>query len=62
MNPLYNSMNGNDMIKRFNDFKKNFSGDPQRKVQELLNSGRISQEQYNRAVQQAQSLRRMFGI
>lgn len=39
-----------DFINRFNQFKQNFqqSGiDPKQKVQELLNSGQMSQEQFN---------------
>ena len=62
-NPLYNSMqNNNNLIQRFNEFRKNFSGNPQQQVQQLLNSGKVSQEQYNRAVQMANNMRRMFGI
>ncbi len=62
-NPLYNSMqNNNNLIQRFNEFRKNFSGNPQQQVQQLLNSGKVSQEQYNRAVQMANNMRRMLGI
>jgi hypothetical protein len=39
-----------------------FKGDPQQQVQQLLNSGRISQEQYNAAVQKAQTLAKMMGM
>lgn len=38
---------------RFRQFKQMFSGDPKQQVQQLLNSGRVSQEQYNNAVQMA---------
>jgi hypothetical protein len=34
-------------------FKQNFHGDAQAQVQQMLNSGRISQADYNRAVQLA---------
>ena len=62
-NPLYNSMNTqNNFIQKFNEFRKNFSGNPQQQVQQLLNSGKVSQEQYNRAVQMANNMRRMLGI
>lgn len=59
MNPLYNQINrtsGNDFITRFNQFRQTINGDPRAQVQSLLNSGRVSQEQYNMAVQQANQL------
>lgn len=52
-NPLYSQMNQNNLIAQFNQFKRTFNGNPQQKVQELLNSGKISQAQYNQAVQMA---------
>jgi hypothetical protein len=64
MNPLYQQMNqgGNDIVSRFRQFQQMFKGDPQQQVQQLLNSGRISQEQYNAAVQKAQTLAKMMGM
>lgn len=58
MNPLYeqfNRPNGqmNDMMSRFQQFKRSFNGDPQQIVQQMLNSGRITQDQFNRAAQMA---------
>lgn len=63
MNPLYNEMQSNNgnMLQRFRQFRQNFKGDPQQQVQQLLNSGRVSQSQYNQAVQIAQQFQRMFG-
>lgn len=63
MNPLYNEMQNNNgnMLQRFQQFRQNFKGDPQQQVQQLLNSGRVSQSQYNQAVQMAQQFQRMFG-
>ena len=59
-NPLYQmynpNMNNNSLITQFQNFKKNFKGNPQQQVQALLNSGRVSQAQYNRAVQMANQL------
>jgi len=49
-------------MQRFMQFKQNFKGNPQEQVQQLLNSGRITQEQYNAAVQKAQMLQKMFGM
>lgn len=64
MNPLYNEMQSNNgnMLQRFQQFRQNFKGDPQQQVQQLLNSGKVSQQQYNQAVQMAQQFQRMFGI
>jgi len=49
-------------MQRFMQFKQNFKGNPQEQVQQLLNSGRITQEQYNAAVQKAQMLQKMLGM
>ena len=66
MNPLYNEMGNNNVpnnfMSRFNQFRQNFKGNPQEQVQQMLNSGKVSQADYNRAVQLAQQFQRMFGI
>ena len=62
-NPIFNAMNGggnDNIVQRFMQFKKTFNGDPQQQVQQLLNSGRISQAQYDNAVKMAQQLQRMI--
>lgn len=62
-NQLYNSMNQpNNILQQFQQFRQNFKGDPQQTIQQLLNSGRITQQQYNQAVQTAQQLSRMMGM
>lgn len=56
MNSLFSVLGGNDLapiVKQFQQFKNSFSGDPQKQVQSLLSSGRVSQAQYDRAVQLA---------
>lgn len=64
-NPLF-TMLGTQMpqqmqiIQQFNQFRNSFQGNPQEQVQALLNSGKISQAQYNDAVQKAQQLRAMI--
>lgn len=65
-NPLFGMMGGNQpqmngLMQRFQQFKQAFTGDPKQRVQDLLNSGRISQQQYNQAVQMAQQLQRIMG-
>lgn len=64
MNPFYtpqqpmqqNGPFGNmfDMINRFNAFRSEFQGDPRQKVQEMLNSGQMSQQQFNQLSAMAQ--------
>lgn len=63
-NPLYQQMTGGpsgNVLQRFQQFAQMFRGDPRQQVQQLLNSGRVSQAQYNQAVQMAQQLQRMIG-
>ena len=48
------------MIQRFLQFRQNFSGDPKTQIQQMLNSGQITQSQYNQAVQMAQQLQSML--
>lgn len=61
--PLFNALNPtNGLLQRFQQFQRTFQGDPRQQVQQLLNSGKVSQQQYNAAVQQAQQLARMLGI
>ena len=49
-------MNQNNFMTRFNQFRQMFSGDPRQQIQQMMNSGKISQAQYNNAVQQANQL------
>lgn len=66
MNPLYQQMGPqmpqNNMIQRFMQFRQQFRGNPQEQVQQLLNSGRVTQADYDRAVQMANSLRSMLNM
>lgn len=71
MNPLYeqlqkNHQNGSsfgnisNMFRQIQEMKR--SGiDPNQKIQEMLNSGQITQEQYNQAAAKAQQLRQLLG-
>lgn len=62
-NQLFNQFgNQNPFISQFNEFRKNFTGNPQEQIQQMLNSGRITQAQYNQAVQRANALKSMFGM
>lgn len=65
MNPLYQSMMKKtqpDIVRQFNQFRQNFKGNPQEQVQSLLNSGKITQAQYNEAVRKANMIKGMFGM
>lgn len=57
-NPMFWNMN--NLMQRFNQFKNTFSGNPQQKVQQLLNSGQMSQEQFNQLKQMAEQMQRMM--
>lgn len=48
------------LLTQFQHFQRTFRGDPRAQVQQMLNSGKISQEQYNQAVQTANQLMRMI--
>ena len=49
-----------NMFMQFMNFQNSFRGNPQQMVQQMLNSGRISQEQYQQAVQMANQFSQMF--
>lgn len=62
-NPLYRQMaqGGSDMggfFQRLNQLKQTFKGDPMQTVQQMLNSGKITQAQYDQAVKRAQDIMR----
>lgn len=55
-------MNGmQNMFQRFQQFQQTFRGNPNQQIQQLLNSGKVNQSQYNQAVQMAQQFKQMFG-
>ena len=61
-NPLFNQAGlPNNLMQRFQQFQQMFRGDPRQQIQQMLNSGKVSQAQYNQAVQMAQQLQRMIG-
>ena len=61
-NSLYQQMHGfntNNFMKQLNDLKAK-GGDPNQIIQNMLNSGKITQAQYNMAVQRAQQIMQML--
>lgn len=68
MFPLFGqNQNGNvfnnpiQMIQQFNQFRQTFQGDPKQQVQNLLNSGQMSQEQFNQLSSMAQVFQQLIG-
>lgn len=49
-----------DMLSRFQQFKQNFNGDPKTQVQQLLDSGQMSQQQFNKLSQMATQFQQML--
>ena len=60
MGPQNNLGQMGNIVRQFQQFRQTFQGDPRQQVQSLLNSGRVSQDQYNRAVQMANQLQKMI--
>ena len=63
-NNIYNQLNGNQgnnpMIERIKQFRNGFSGDPKQIIQNMVNTGRISQSQLNQYAQQADQIYKMM--
>lgn len=67
-NPLFDAMGKNGqpqngiggMISAFQQFKAAFSGNPEEQVQQLLNSGQMTQAQYNQLAQMASGLMKVL--
>lgn len=62
-NPLYDQfgrVNTDDIMNRFRQFQQTFKGDPRQMIQNMLNSGQITQEQFNRASQMANEMMRFM--
>lgn len=63
-NPLFQQYgnqlpsNYQNMMQKFKQFQQAFHGNPQQMVQQMLNSGRITQEQFNNAAQIANQMMR----
>lgn len=62
-NPMFQQygFNQNNFLQRLNQLKSQ-GGDPNQMIQSMLNSGRVSQAQYNQAVQKAQQIQQMLSL
>lgn len=58
MNP--NMANFMNLLNQFRQFKSSFTGDPRQQVQQLLNSGQMSQAQLNQLVQMANQFQNLL--
>ena len=63
-NQLFNMLGNNNpmsgLLSRFQQFKNAFSGDPRQVVQGLLNSGQMSQQQFNQLQQMASQFQKLL--
>ena len=70
MNPIFNAFKNNtannpmnnfsNFIDQFNKFKSNFQGDPRSQVQYLIDSGAMTQDQFNKLSEIAKQLQGMM--
>jgi len=65
MSSLFNDFNQptnnmTNLLSQFNQFRSTFSGNPEQQVKQLLQSGRMSQEQFNQFAQTANQLRQLL--
>ena len=64
MNPFFGVMGGGgrpNMMQQFQQFMQQMKGkDPNAVIQDMMQSGKITQDQYNQARQQAQQMQGMF--
>lgn len=61
--PIYGLMNqqqNDQFVKQLQQFKSTFRGDPGQALNQLLRSGRVTQEQLNRATQIANQYKGML--
>ncbi len=66
-NPIFNTMMKNtplggmqNLIQQYKQFRQTFQGDPQQKIQEMLSSGQITQEQVNQARSMATEFQKLM--
>ena len=65
-NPLFNTMGNQtnpmaDIIRQAKDFRKQFTGNPRQEVERLLQTGQMSQADFNRYSQIAQQVVQAMG-
>lgn len=63
-NPIFNTMMQNTpmgkMVSQYQQFRNTFKGDPQQKIQEMLSTGQITQQQVDQARSMATQFKSML--
>lgn len=63
-NPLFNQLNQetplSGLMNQLEQFRNNFNGDPKEQVQQLLNSGKMTQSQFEQLSKMATQLQSMM--
>lgn len=64
-NPLFNALGNNnpfnEIVRQAREFRKSFQGNPREEVEKLLNSGAMTQDQFNYFSRIAQQIAPMMG-
>lgn len=67
MNSMFNTIMGNtpfgniqNLKNQYQQFRSSFQGDPREKIQEMLNSGQITQQQINQAQNMAEQFKSLL--
>lgn len=63
MNPLVNSDQKMNLVNKFMEFQKSMQGkDPEKIIKDMMNSGQISQAEYQQAVEKAKELSQLLKL
>lgn len=62
MNPIFNMINKEapDILNQFLNFYRNFNGDPQKELNNIVNSGKYSKQEIEYAVKRAKQIENMI--
>ena len=62
MNPIFNMINKEapDMLNQFLNFYRNFKGDPNKELDNIVNSGKYSKQEIEYAVKRAKQIENMI--
>ena len=62
MNPIFNMINKEapDMLNQFLSFYRNFKGDPNKELNNIVNSGKYSKQEIEYAVKRAKQIENMI--
>jgi hypothetical protein len=52
----------NQFMQNFQKFRQTVKGNPQEQVQQLLNSGKVTQQDYDNAVRIANNIKKVLGM